>query len=89
MKARDEVWVDAAPEEVFEFMVDPGGFPQWMSGVSEARFGVGSEPGLGATVVAECAECSSSTRAWEPKPPATGATSGAISQARTTRLRTA
>ena len=55
MKARDEVWVDAAPEEVFEFVADPENFAGWMSGVKEARFGVGSEPGPGATLVAECA----------------------------------
>ncbi len=54
MKARDEVWVDASPEEVFEFAVDPRGFHRWMSGVREARFGIGSKPGLGATLVAEC-----------------------------------
>ena len=54
MKARDEVWVDAVPEEVFEFVTDPENFHEWMSGVKEARLGVGSRPGLGATLVATC-----------------------------------
>jgi len=54
MKARDEVWVDAAPQEVFELVTDPESFPEWMSGVKEARLGVGNKPGLGATLVTEC-----------------------------------
>ena len=54
MKARDQVWVDASPEEVFGFVADPENFPGWMSGVKEARLGVGSGPGIGATLVTEC-----------------------------------
>ena len=55
MKARDEVWVDAAPEEVFELVTTLESFPEWMSGVKEARLGVGSEPRVGATLVTTCA----------------------------------
>jgi len=55
MKARDELWVDAAPEEVFELVTDPENFHEWMSAVQEARLGVGSEPGPGATLVTTCA----------------------------------
>jgi len=52
MKAREEVWVDAPPEEVFRFVADPGNFPEWMAGIEEARLGIGSTPGPGATLVA-------------------------------------
>ena len=54
MKASDEVWVDAAPKDVFEFVADPDNLPGWMSGVKEARFGAGSEPGPGAILVTTC-----------------------------------
>ena len=54
MKARDEVWVDAAPEEVFELVTNPESLPEWMSGVKEARLGLGSELGVGATLVTMC-----------------------------------
>jgi len=52
MKASEEVWVDAPPEEVFRFVADPGNFPDWMAGVEEARLGIGNALGPGATLVA-------------------------------------
>ncbi|MBM3958034.1 MAG: SRPBCC family protein, partial [Gemmatimonadetes bacterium] len=55
MRVRDEVRVDAPPEHVFAVVADPEKLSEWMSGVKEARFGVGSRPGLGAVIVTECA----------------------------------
>jgi uncharacterized protein YndB with AHSA1/START domain len=35
--ARNEQWIDAPPERVFEVLTDPHAYPEWVVGASETR----------------------------------------------------